>query len=185
MSAIPPLPKNTTSLGVLNQNIQVLQDYLFSKKIGESLKKLDLRYNSIASISSRTFDKLYQLETLRLPGNGISSLPLGVFKALTQLVTLDLSHNQLNTIPAKQICVMQHLEELYLSSNKLNNGRFDQCFIRLNNLHSLDMSDNPFGEIKPKYFTSLRNITRLLLDGVSLKRLPPGIFKNMPLLKFV
>ena len=184
-SAIPPLPENTTSLVFLHQDIQVLQDDLFSKKIGTSLKTLHLRYSNIASISSGTFNKLFQLEILRLSGNEISSLPLGVFKALTQLVTLDLSRNQLHTIPAKQICVLQHLEALYLSSNKLNNGRFDKCFIRLNKLHYLDMSDNPLGEMEPEDFTSLRNIIKLLLNDASLKRLPPGIFKYMPLLRFL
>ena len=44
------------------------------------------------------------------------------------------------------------------------------------------MSDNPLGEIRPEDFTKLTNITVLVLNGVILKRLSPGIFKNMPLL---
>ena len=44
------------------------------------------------------------------------------------------------------------------------------------------MSDNPLGEIRPEDFAKLTNITVLVLNGVILKRLSPGIFKNMPLL---
>ena len=85
-SAIPPLPKNTASLVFSQQDIQVFQDDTFSKKTGESLKTLDLRYNNIASIKSGTFNKLFQLKTLILNGNEISSLPLGVFKNSWQLL---------------------------------------------------------------------------------------------------
>ena len=42
LSAIPPLLENTTSLVFSYQNIQVLQDDLFSKKIGETLTELKI-----------------------------------------------------------------------------------------------------------------------------------------------
>ena len=90
---------------------------------------LDLRNQSISSLSASDFDGLVRLETLDLSGNVLTSLPSGVFDELYLLKTLRLNGNLLQTLPDGIFDSLLLLKELTLHENRftsLPDGLFEE-----------------------------------------------------------
>ena len=90
---------------------------------------LDLRNQSISSLSANDFDGLVRLETLDLSGNVLTSLPSGVFDELYLLKTLRLNGNLLQTLPDGIFDSLLLLKELTLHENRftsLPDGLFEE-----------------------------------------------------------
>lgn len=66
--------------------------------VGDSLKHLDMSYNSISSVKDRNFIHVKNLARLELNDNAISTLAPNAFEQLTALSYLDLAGNQANFV---------------------------------------------------------------------------------------
>nr|AIO11827.1 variable lymphocyte receptor type A [Petromyzon marinus] len=137
-------------------------------EIPASTEKLQLDYNQLASIDAKAFqglrhltflsitnnpqlqslpvgvfDKLENLQDLRLNYNQLKSLPPRVFDSLTKLTWLTLAQNQLQSIPEKVFGKLTNLQTLNLYNNQLQSvphGAFD----RLGKLQTITLYSNPW-----------------------------------------
>nr|AIO08202.1 variable lymphocyte receptor C [Petromyzon marinus] len=136
--------------------------------IPTSTEKLQLDFNQLASIDAKAFhglrhltflsitnnpqlqslpvgvfDKLENLQDLRLSRNQLKSLPPRVFDSLTQLTLLNLEGNQLQSIPEGIFNKLASLQTLYLSNNQLQSVP-DGAFDSLTKVEMLQLYNNPW-----------------------------------------
>lgn len=78
--------------------------------LGSSIKKLDLSGNFVGILNGQTFEKLVNLEYLKLSKAKILSFGANIFQQQTKLQTLDLSYNKLKRIEIGPLAKsLQHL----------------------------------------------------------------------------
>ena len=182
---IPPLPENTTYLGIIGCDLQELKNGAFHKAGGDGLREMVLKTDNIFSIDPNAFQDLMNLEVLTLSGNKIGTLHKDTFVNTHSLSTITLDRNVVTKIPAESLCLVKKLSSLNLASNNLTSAKMDKCFSQLLNLVTLDLSNNPIRKIKPTDFVALKNvsITRLNLVDLKLTTLSKEVLENFPCLE--
>lgn len=86
------------------------------RNLPRSLTNLQLSYNKIAKISSKSFEQMSNLTTLQLQENDIEEVE-GGFKELKSLSILDMGKNKLRRIPDD---LPNSLQQLYLEYNNID-----------------------------------------------------------------
>ena len=182
---IPPLPENTTYLGIIGCDLQELRNEAFHKAGGDGLQEMVLKTDNIFSIDPNAFKNLMNLEVLILSGNKIGTLHKDTFVNTTSLSTVTLDGNLFTKIPADSLCLANELSSLNLASNNPSSAKMDKCFSELLNLATLDLSNNPIRKIKPWDFEALKNIslTNLNLVDLKLTTLSKEVLENFPCLE--
>lgn len=98
--------RNLTAFGLFGRN--------------QKLRKIDMSYNDIASVSPFIFSvNSSSITELNLYGNELTVLDVGVFDSLKNLRVLKLGFNNLKTISPDLLFNLRKLEELDLSRNEL------------------------------------------------------------------
>nr|AIO08094.1 variable lymphocyte receptor C [Petromyzon marinus] len=147
--------------------------------IPASTERLELQYNQLASIDAKAFQGLPHLTFLSITNNPqLQSLPVGVFDKLENLQDLRLSRNQLKSLPSGVFDRLTKLKELYLESNQLQSipkGVFD----RLTNLQDLRLHTNQLQSIPKGAFDKLTKLERLQLTNNKLQSVPDGAFDSL------
>jgi hypothetical protein len=115
--------------------------------LAESLSQLDLRFNSLTSLTS-------------------------LVGSLLNLKFLDLGHNQLSSLP-DSISKLACLTKLYVDFNPL--GSFPPCIRGLKRLNYLNLDNCEISTV-PAWIGEMCTLTRLILTGNLLQLLPEAIF---------
>nr|XP_039261363.1 insulin-like growth factor-binding protein complex acid labile subunit [Styela clava] len=116
------------------------------------LKYLDLSFNSIKSIQSRSFPE--SLTYLDLSNNPIASMAIGVFRDLENLVYLDMRETQLKSVA----------------------NYFADCI----SLHTLLLGGYNLASMSQESLQGLHNLATLSLEYTSLHILPDNVFLPTP-----
>ena len=111
-----------TSLQVLNlssNKVKYVEKYTEDFSPLESLKILDLSWNSLQVLHSSVFLGLPSLQTLNLSHNQIHTVSEGAF-VLPSLVKLDISHNHISEAQSHLFGSSPHIEVINFSYNRLS-----------------------------------------------------------------
>ncbi|XP_055541872.1 insulin-like growth factor-binding protein complex acid labile subunit isoform X2 [Wyeomyia smithii] len=108
-------------------------------------KVLDLSWNHLTDITTKTFNDLEQLEELYLSHNDIRIVYPQAFENLQQLVRLDLSHNDIFNL-AYSLIVPSTVEMINFANNSAERWPFHKLS---ENLRVIDIQYNELSEINP------------------------------------
>ena len=174
-----------------------------------ALKVLDMSYNRLVTLPSRSLVNLHQLEELHLQGNALVNVDDNSLAGLGSLRLVNLAGNQLTSLPpglfSSSTAAGANLAELYVSANGLT-VLAPGLFRGLSQLLVLDLSENQltassFGattlsglprlavlslhnnriaRLDAGLFSDLNNLQILRLDGNMLESLPQGLFSSLP-----
>ncbi|XP_053976028.1 chaoptin [Hylaeus volcanicus] len=150
----------------------------------QKLQLLDLTGNKISKIASDNWRGLENsLQKLRLGRNAIDRLPADAFAGLTYLDMLDLRENNLKEIdPSVFRDGMAHLVHFYLNGNQLPNIPYSQLS-SLKRIKILDLSYNRISRmLNPQQEPEIRglqlSLDTLRLDYNQIEVLMPGDFQH-------
>ncbi|XP_055377292.1 chaoptin [Condylostylus longicornis] len=126
-----------------NQICQILNG-LFNGDIHKHLIEIDMSYNLIENLTSKTFDNLEKLQILNLQSNKINIIERHSFFNLPYLKYIDLSHNKLYNISESAFAFLPSLTELDLTYNLLTKFSLNYFYYVTNstNLLKLNLSHN-------------------------------------------
>lgn len=159
--------------------------------------------NHLRVLGTDSFQKLEQVEVLRLKGNKLRSIKGSAFKLLPRLMTVDLSDNDLTTVDGKGFEGLTNLQTLSLQYNKLktlsrvldSTPMLYQLNVAYNNLreigkndlktptkiHYLDLRNNRIQKIHPQAFAHLTLLRYLFLNKNPLVTVPDMTFASQVL----
>lgn len=112
--------------------------------LSPSLESLNLAFNPLQSINTRTFQRFINLKALNLSHTHLKQFEFAIFFHQNQLTVLDLSYNRWNDVDFSLfIRKLQNMEVLNLEGNHLHtvNGLAPAIFPQLN---TLGLSKNQF-----------------------------------------
>ncbi|CAF0928263.1 unnamed protein product [Brachionus calyciflorus] len=138
------------SINIIGKGLSQIGPFAFEKC--DKTELLDLSFNNLTKLYSKSFYGMVKLNTLNLSCNQISQLESDVFTGLPLLTNLDLKNNNLR----------------YLGGNIFNNlPQLQNVYLEFNQIESIE-----------KYtFKNLEKIKRIILKNNNLKSLEP-IFYN-------
>ncbi|KAG2464768.1 TLR4 interactor with leucine rich repeats [Polypterus senegalus] len=128
------------------------------------LIRLDLQYNQIQLIHSKTFEKLMRLEELYLGNNLVGSLPPGALLSLRKLRILYLNNNELKKLTQDVFSRLDSLIKLRLDGNAVESLQED-LFQSLTNLLYLHLESNRIRYVHKNAFAKLAKLRFLNLSG--------------------
>ncbi|XP_019342062.1 leucine-rich repeat-containing protein 69 isoform X3 [Alligator mississippiensis] len=144
----------------LNLGNNIFEEVPEQLKYLNSLQKLHLFGNKIATISPTIFDGLEKLTLLNLNNNRLKYLPPEIHR-LENLEYMSLNNNQIGSIP-KELCSLEKLSELHLSYNCLITVPEEIGY--MTNLRMLCLSRNQI-EVLPDGLCKLRKLRILDVAG--------------------
>lgn len=153
--------------------------FMYQKK----LRELHLSHNKISFIpNNSTFMGLNELAVLNLKGNFLDELARGSFSSLTKLEELNLGQNRISRIDPAAFDGLTNLRVLYLEDNALTNVP-TASFPILKNLAELNLGINSFLTIPNGAFIDLKGLSRLDLKGATLFNISNESFKGLDVLR--
>ncbi|KAH9514160.1 hypothetical protein Btru_030445 [Bulinus truncatus] len=139
--------KNLNSLLALNLSFNAIQNLPTNVLLGLSkLSTLDLSHNNLLKLDPLVFDTTPLLTTVDVSYNNLSAIPNKTFSALAKLQELNLDNNVIQELSTMHISNCVDLKKLNLRSNFLKKflvSNNETEISNVNNLHSLDLSNNP------------------------------------------
>ena len=118
LSAIPDdIPENTTDLDLSYNGLFELKTRSF-----ENLRVcefLDLSFNHLRVIHEGAFQGLHSLKVLNISFNHLFEFSINEIQDLNSLATLDLSHNRLRHLRGGSLFNLPEVERIILDDNKL------------------------------------------------------------------
>ncbi|XP_052780713.1 leucine-rich repeat neuronal protein 1-like [Mya arenaria] len=179
------LPKTFSLLylDMSNSSLESISSIRFFAQYPQ-LKYLNLKRNSLKTLSSDTFNKLDNLLTLDLSFNDLENISSESFLGVKNLKSLDLSHNHLKTVTSLCFSSMYELRELDLSHNEIVQVEINS-FKNLENLNLLNLSHNRIRSIEHSAFNVLKRLLVLDLGSNYLPLVPTIQLQSTYLLKKV
>ena len=110
---------NLQVLNLSSNKVKYVEKYTEDFSPLESLKILDLSWNSLQVLHSSVFLGLPSLQTLNLSHNQIHTVSEGAF-VLPSLVKLDISHNHISEAQMHLFGSSPHIEVINFSHNRLS-----------------------------------------------------------------
>eukprot|EP00058_Branchiostoma_floridae_P015229 XP_002600717.1 hypothetical protein BRAFLDRAFT_83459 [Branchiostoma floridae] len=166
-----------------------------------SLTELRLDRNKLSNLEVGTFEDLPLVESLMLNDNMLADLRAGVFRGLISMVRLDLNGNRITSLPVGVFSDLPALRSIYLARNGIknvnnilpslptfvsrldlegNNIRLDRgVFVRFENLTTLNLNENGFGNLEAGVFNGLVALSRLYLNDNNITSLVQGLFLGL------
>ena len=152
---------------------KLTKDFLDNFKNPGNITELALTSNNIDILDNQVFTKYVNLRRLDLDHNKLSSLDPDVFKGLYNLRILNLGSNCLSEFPKESMKHLQNLRDLSLRNNRIKSiKKEDFRYFNISILTILDLSINSIGEIKDDTFEGFSNLQKLFL-----MRMGPGKMK--------
>ena len=152
------IPRNTTSVYLHDNRIQIIKTKVFSSLT--TCVVLDLHGNTINIIEQAAFYRLSNLENLDLSGNRLTRIWTNMFLGLFSLEELSLDGNWIKTID-------------------------DEAFNGLHMLKKLSLKHNKIKAVTRETFRDLIFLERLLLTNNKLTRLGQCTFSDVPRLSLL
>ncbi|KAM4877432.1 toll-like receptor 4 [Thomomys bottae] len=186
LSKIPDnIPSSTRNLDLSFNPLNNLRTRSFSNF--PELQVLDLSRCAIWVIEDGAYEGLGQLSTLILTGNPIQTLAPGSFSGLSHLQKLVAVETNIFSLRNFPIGNLRNLKELNVAHNLIHSFKLPEYFLNLTSLEHLDFSDNKIQSIHYKDLQVLRGkpLVNLSLD-LSLNPInfiQPGAFKEIKLHK--
>lgn len=179
--AVPKIPKWVERLDLsynrLNENVTEAFDKLLN------LQELKLDKNSFQSIPSLVHHE--QLQELSLNRNNIGSIDTGTFPANSSIRILNVNSNHIQFIQEGALTNLTNLEVLKLNRNEIKSLP-NHLFRHQTNLRTLELNHNKLHVISPLLFQGLSNLTTLKLRFNNIDNIMDGAFfgfKSMNLLQ--
>lgn len=124
--------------------------------------------NEIQKFDKNSFEKLSNLETLKLDNTNLLITDQNPFASFKKLRKLDISFNNLENVDFKHLATTLHQLQLFRAANaKIINAPVVMTYFGPN-LNTLDLSGNFVGNLRGKKFENLRQLTNLYLSNSSL-----------------
>jgi len=173
-----------TALNLSVNYLQDLNDLGFSSSELRAcripLRSLDLSFNSLSKLPSKSLGQLRKLEKLNLASNNLNVVEDGALDELSALISLDISGNKLVALPPDLLSQTKYLQELYLSNNSLSvlaPGLFDG----LQHLLVLNLSQNDIGNdwLTQETFSSCVRLVALDISHNRLSRMDPNVLSSL------
>ncbi len=152
-------PPSLRKLILSNNKIKVS---VMFKHGSETLKTLDLSFNSLVNLSAGTFANFSGLEVLNLKKNSLQLIDPAAFNGLDSLNVLDLSQNGIIELASSAFKSLHSLQYLYLSDNHLQVVN-PSLTTGLFSLEYLDLRHNDIIRVEPLVDCE-DSLTQLLLD---------------------
>ena len=141
----------------------------------KGLEELSLAYNIIREIPKGTFKDLNNLKILNMYGNQIAIVDQDTFAgAESNLEYLDLGFNIIKSIATD--LSLPNLKYLNLAKNNLSN--IEGAFNLLSSLNSLVLKENAIDNVTPFTFTGLNNLISIDLSQNLIRSVLPEVFSN-------
>lgn len=176
----------------------------------DNLEALNLKDNNILLIPASALGRLPRLLSLQLDYNRITALSGDILRSIAEkVITLVISKNVVRELPPGTFQYFQQLQHLDLTRNLLVNLNSDTFTgletsllslkiaqnkivslggppLNMNELKSLDISENRLSEVAADAFSLLPNLNYLNLSrNAHLTILPITVFHNLPKLKIL
>lgn len=148
-----------------------------------SLQVLQLHHNELVSISDNAFSSLYNLQSLVLTNNNLTYIDALTFTGLQMLMVLSLDFNSIQAIHSEALKNCTNLQEFNLNVNKLI--EVPKTIKFLQQLRSLDISNNRISVIANASYQGLRHLYSLRLAGNSIGNLSKGVFEDLPSIRIL
>ncbi|XP_054718797.1 toll-like receptor Tollo [Uloborus diversus] len=148
-----------------------------------SLQILQLHHNELISIADNAFSSLYNLQTLVLSHNNLTYIDALTFNGLQMLNVISLDFNSIQAIHSEALKNCTNLFELNLNVNKLI--EVPKTIKFLQQLRSLDISNNRISVINNASYQGLRHLYSLRLAGNSIGNLSKGVFLDLPSIRIL
>ncbi|TSX44511.1 Leucine-rich repeat-containing protein 4 [Bagarius yarrelli] len=194
------IPSNTRHLNLMENTIEIVQADSFRHL--HQLEVLQLGRNAIRQIEVGAFNGLTNLNTLELFDNRLTVVPSGAFEYLSKLRELWLRNNPIESIPSNAFNRVPSLMRLDLGELRkleyISDGAFEglvnlkylnlgMCNIKrdfpyLNSLlvlEELEISENFFPVIKPRYFRGLTSLKKLWIMNSNIGRIERNAFDGL------
>lgn len=146
-----------------------------------NLEYLDLTNLGINTVGENAFSACRSLRWLRLWNNQIWQLPVNVFESNSALTYLDLDSNWLNQLPVGIFSSLTSLETLELANNFFNYDTSipDDTFSTLTNLTVLLIYNCGLTRLNPSWFASLTRLEQLNVYRNNFASIEENTFENL------
>ncbi|KAM9061282.1 toll-like receptor 4 [Sarcophilus harrisii] len=175
------IPSSTQKLDLSFNPLKSLASRSFSRFTG--LRILDLSRCDIQKIEDDTYQGLCNLSTLILTGNPIQSLGLRAFHGLPKLQKLVVVETNLVSLKDFPIGHLMTLQELYLGHNSISSLKLPHYFASFSSLQHLDLHLNLINNISDGDLEPIKMNLNLTLDLSQnpIQYIHPGVLKGIHL----
>ncbi|KAK7866010.1 hypothetical protein R5R35_012303 [Gryllus longicercus] len=142
------------------------------------LQYVDLSYNHLVSIPTRSFEAQRNLVELHLEHNKISAVSNKTFKGLNALTVLNLRQNFLEELPERAFTSLPKLEQLDLGQNRIASVH-PEAFAGLSQLRVLQLDDNQLRTVPTPAFKLLDCLAELHVGLNAFATLPDDAFRGL------
>lgn len=128
------------------------------------LSTLDMAYNQLNDIDSKTFGRFKDLQLLNLQHSGLNHIDANTFSGITNVRTLDISQNKLRDFDLKYLRNQKELTALFLDGNGLRSlEKMNFSSVNLPKLKRIGISHNDWS------CTSLPQLLeQIILKGIKV-----------------
>lgn len=140
------------------------------------LKRLNLAYNKIRSVSDEALASLRYLEELNLSHNQISYISGIAFKSLFSLQKIDLGWNMLKTLSFSQD--IPNLKELYLNDNLIEDI-LPELPLNFSSLKTLSLANNTISHLQSKSLMKCYKLENLNLARNPFLEVPAQALRHV------
>lgn len=149
-----------------------------------NMKNLNLTGNNITRIESNTFIGLSLFLELNISHRGLSSIMRGSFRGLGNVTYLDIAFNEISYLPSYGFEGLTNLRDLILVGNCIQRFE-SNCFLGTPSftgpikLRSLNMSGLCIDNLPNKSFIGLNNVQSVDLSNNGIVNIEPGVIDGI------
>ncbi|KAL1491676.1 hypothetical protein ABEB36_012236 [Hypothenemus hampei] len=144
----------------------------------EKLQELHLNKNKLSSVTNKTFQGLKSLTVLNLRENFLEELSRGIFSILPKLEELNLGQNRIAKIDPLAFEGLLSLRVLYLDDNLLSTVP-TSAFPLMGSLAELHVGLNAFNTLPNDCFKGLSKLSALDLSSGGITNISQDAFKGL------
>ncbi|KAJ9601431.1 hypothetical protein L9F63_000455 [Diploptera punctata] len=144
---------------------------------------INLENNDISFLDDDVFqiNHLLKIETLNLAHNAIRIIRTNAFRGLNNLQRLDLTGNELTNLDRNLFSYLQKITWLSLEDNKLLVLPREECFLNIETLITLYLSNTNISELYKATFECMPNLENIYLNNNNLHTIDVDVFSKIVL----
>jgi len=173
---------NLVQLVLSDNMISTIKGHSFSTLL--NLKELDLSKNTLTTLHEQMFSGKVEnsLKILNLEHNHLSEFPEGALSLLSGLSNLNLGHNSVHRLSERHLSNLHSLNSLSLRECGLHHIS-DEAFADLDLLETLDISHNRLSDIPTVALAHLKSLENLYIGANFIPSLGPTDLRELRKLK--